>query len=294
MNIRTDLALEALEIKKTTEKDFDGIEIKNEDIEEFEVVTMKVKTEKGEEKIGKKRGEYITINLPDMFHHNPESDKSLIEITKKCLLELIGDIGGKTVLVVGLGNRAITADCIGPKVVEKLLVTRHIFEYLSPEFSNNMESVCAISPGVLGITGIESGEIIAGVCKRVKPDLVIAIDALAARRAERVSHTIQMCDCGISPGAGVGNRRNAIDKELLGVDVYVVGVATVVDAYTLVCDAIGKEEGEEIDFKVSNMIVTPKDIDAQAKRLADVIAKAINLAIHKELDEKEISYLVEY
>lgn len=295
MNIRTDLALEAAEIYKEREqKDFDGIEVKSRCEGDFEIVEMEVKTEEGGKKIGKKKGKYVTIKMPDNFHHLPESDEMLISALKNCIRDLTGEIHEKKILVVGLGNREITADCIGPAVVDRLLVTRHIFNYLDEEFSKNMESVCAVSPGVLGITGIESSEVVLGVCEKIKPDLVIAIDALAARSLERVSKTIQLSDCGISPGAGVGNSRKALDRENLGVDVYAIGVPTVVDANTLVCDALGIRENEKIDFKTENMIVTPKDIDAQAKRLTKVMAMGLNLAIHKELSEKEILYLTEY
>ena len=295
MNIRTDLALEAAEIyEKQGKKDFDGIEITRSEAEGFEVIEMYVKTEDGAKKIGKEKGRYITIEMPRDFHHNPENDKELIQILKNCLTNLMGETKGKTVLVAGLGNRGITADCIGPAVVDGLLVTRHIFSHMPPQYSEKMKSVCAVSPGVLGITGIETGEILAGVCERVKPDLVIAVDALAAKSLERVNKTVQLCDSGISPGAGVGNSRKALNRDLLGAEVYVIGVPTVVDAYTLICDAIGEENCKNITPRVENMIVTPKDIDAQAKRLSAVIAKAINCALQEELDESEISYLVDY
>ena len=166
MNIRTDIALEAAEINKEREqKDFDGIEVKSRCEGDFEIVEMEVKTEEGGKKIGKKKGKYVTIKMPDNFHHLPESDEMLISALKNCIRDLTGDIHEKKILVVGLGNREITADCIGPAVVDRLLVTRHIFNYLDEEFSKNMESVCAVSPGVLGITGIESSEVVLGVCE---------------------------------------------------------------------------------------------------------------------------------
>ncbi len=295
LSIRTDLALEAAQIyKNKTGYDSDGIEIKNINQDGFEISFMYVKTNEGAKKIGKEKGKYVTIQVPGGFYQMPEHDETLIGIICDNLLEMTGDLTGKKILAAGLGNRAITADCIGPKVVENLLVTRHIHEYMPKSLSGDMGNVCAISPGVLGITGIETGEILAGVCEKVKPDAVVLIDALAAKSINRVASTIQMCDSAISPGSGVGNRRMALDEKLLGAKVYVIGVPTVVDAYTMICDVTGEDKADVVSSKIVNMTVTPKDIDLQAKRMASVISAALNRAFNPNLDSEQINYLTNY
>lgn len=277
MNIRTDLAMEAVEIyEKHEKKDFDGIEITTAEKDGVSISMMHIKDDAGAKKLDKKKGRYLTIEIPeDYFIKNPEAEESLAYITADCLLELTGDTKGKCILVVGLGNRAITADSIGPDTVDSILVTRHIKDLIEEEIG----CVCATAPGVMGITGIETGEIVSGIAKNVSPDLVICVDALAAKSVDRVGRTIQMCDCGISPGAGVGNNRKALDEELLGVPVYVIGVPTVVDAYTLVCDMTGKDSMDFISDKTKNFSVAPKDVDFMIEQMSDIISKAINIAL---------------
>lgn len=292
---RTDLAMEAAEIYKSrTEADRDGIEIKQCEQNGFTINTMTVKTEHGAKKIGKAKGKYVTIQLTENFYNMPEYDEVLSDIISKQLLEMTGSLKGKAVLTAGLGNRAITADCIGPKAVENLLITRHIRKYVPYEISKNLGEVCAVAPGVLGITGIETGEILSGICEKVKPDVVILIDALAAKSIKRVVTTVQMCNSAIAPGSGVGNRRFAIDENLLGAKVYVIGVPTVVDAYTMLCDISKKDVISAAADDIQNMTVTPKDIDAKAKRMASVIAFALNKAFNPNLTDEEINYLTNY
>lgn len=276
MKIRTDLAMEAVEIyEKHEKKDFDGIEITTAEKDGVKVSMMHVKDEEGAKKIDKKQGRYLTIEIPEGFFNLPESEDKLSYITADCLIEMLGDTKGKCTLVVGLGNRAITADSIGPDTVDNVLVTRHIKDLIE----NEIGCVCATAPGVMGITGIETGEIVSGIVKNVRPDLVICVDALAAKSVDRVGNTIQMCDCGISPGAGVGNSRKALDSTLLGVPVYVIGVPTVVDAYSLVCDLTGRESFEEIGDKTKNFSVAPKDIDFVVEQMSEIISRAINIAL---------------
>ena len=223
-----------------------------------------------------------------------------------------------TVLVVGLGNWNVTPDALGPKTLSQLMVTRHLLEYVPKEVDEGVRPVCAIAPGVLGITGIETGEIIRGIVDKIKPDVVIAIDALASRRMERVNTTIQIADTGISPGSGVGNKRMALSKETLGVPVIAVGVPTVVDAATMANDTIDKvidslinEAKEEKDFYnmlknidrgekyqliqevlqpyVGNLIVTPKEIDDVVDRIAKVIANGLNIALHQGITLNDVN-----
>ena len=225
----------------------------------------------------------------------------------------------KTALVVGLGNWQVTPDALGPKVTEKIMVTRHLQTVMPEAIDDSVRPVCSIAPGVLGITGIETVEIIKGVVEKIKPDLVICIDALAARRVERVNTTIQIGDTGISPGAGVGNNRKQINEENLGVKVIAIGVPTVVDAVTIANDTIDlvvdsliknsssgtdfykmlksldKNEKEKLIKEVISskanidMIVTPKDIDLIINSLSKIIANGINMAVQPNMDMEEIN-----
>jgi len=191
------------------------------------------------------------------------------------------------VLIVGLGNINITADNIGPKVSHRIIVTRHLKDDM-PESFEDFHSVCAISPGVLGLTGIETGEIIKGVADRISPAAIIAIDALATSDLNRLGNTIQICDSGIAPGSGVGNYRFAINRETFGVPVIAIGIPTVVEAGTMVRELIGDDY--DIDSKIPDMplVVTPKDIDVLSDKSAEVIACGINLALHRKIDEREL------
>ncbi len=277
MNIRTDLAMEAVELYcKDEKKDFDGIEITTSKKGDVTVSVMNVKNETAEKKINRKKGTYLTVEFPaEFFTRNINAEEELSEIVAECLGLLTGDTKGKCVLVVGLGNRAITADSIGPAATDMILVTRHIKELIGSELAY----VCASTPGVMGITGMETGEIVSGIVKNVNPDMVICIDALAAKSIERVGTTIQMCNTGIAPGAGVGNNRKALDCELLGVPVYVIGVPTVVDAYSLVCDITGEENFKTVGEKCENFSVAPKDVDFLCEQMAEVISRGINIAL---------------
>ena len=193
-------------------------------------------------------------------------------------------------LVVGLGNRAITPDAIGPKVHEHTLVTRHLVEQI-PEHFGAFRPVASLSAGVLGATGMESGELVQAVCRRLKPACVVAVDALASRSLKRLCRTVQLSDTGIAPGSGVGNHRWALDRASLGVPVLAVGVPTVVDASTLAADLLGQEElpplGEGRD-----LLVTPKDIDSQVDDLAKVIGYGISLALQPGLDVADLDLLL--
>jgi len=225
-------------------------------------------------------------------------------------------------LVIGLGNWNVTPDALGPKVVSRLMVTRHLLEYVPDQVDEGVRPVCAVSPGVLGITGIETGEIVRGIVDRVKPDVVIAIDALASRKMERVNTTIQIADTGISPGSGVGNKRMELSRETLGVPVIAIGVPTVVDAATmandtidLVIDNLIREAKEDSHFYnmlknidrnekyqliqevlqpyVGNLVVTPKEIDDVVDRIAKVIANGLNIALHQGITLNDVNRYVQ-
>lgn len=230
-------------------------------------------------------GTYITFLLSKVWQSSRDEAMNAARAIRDELVKLLPEEG--TVLIVGLGNINITADNIGPKVSHRIIVTRHLKDDM-PESFEDFHSVCAISPGVLGLTGIETGEIIKGVADRISPAAIIAIDALATSDLNRLGNTIQICDSGISPGSGVGNYRFAINKETFGVPVIAIGIPTVVEAGTMVRELIG--DNYDIDSKIPDMplVVTPKDIDVLSDKSAEVIACGINLALHRKIDEREL------
>lgn len=318
---RTDLAMEAREIylEDTKSKtDTNGIEAEESDADfGMKITRVKITDKDGEAALGKAQGTYITIELPDPNDTIQEAYEEACRICAGELCTLLSNQKLDNVLVIGLGNRSITADALGPKTVDSILITRHLLEAMPKEIDSRLRSVCAVSPGVLGITGIETGEIVKGVVEKVRPSLVIAIDALCSRRMERINNTVQLTDTGIVPGAGIGNRRMAIDKRELGVPVIAIGVPTVVDAATIAGDTIdmlvenlkanAKENlplykmlsviAEEDKYTMikqmmypdySDFIVTPKEVDSAVNRIADIIANGINIALHEGISLSDI------
>ena len=314
-NIRTDLALEEKERFESDQVEVQGVVLEEEYDKEREirVTTVRIETESGAKTMGKPVGTYLTIEAPNLsspdegIHRevSEELAKYLIEVMKKIIPESEHD---KEVLVIGLGNRQATPDALGPYVADNLNVTRHIVKeygkYAALEEMNCV--VSAIVPGVMAQTGMETAEIIKGVVRETKPDLLIVIDALAARNSRRLNRTIQIADTGINPGSGVGNYRNAITKETIGVPVIAIGVPTVVDAVTIVSDTMenllsaletseslkgvglvlgGYSEAEKYELikeliapNLNSMFMTPKDIDETVKRLSYTISEGLNLA----------------
>ncbi len=312
---RTDLALERHELAKRMQPKIPGVVEEKEALDGITVSRMKVTSAAGEKAIGKKRGQYITLEVPGLRHRDPRLQDRVVdqlEIEFGTLLDLPRHA---SVLVIGLGNEHVTPDALGPKVVERLFVTRHLFPYMPELKQQGYRTVAALSPGVLGVTGIETSEIVKGTVEHVKPDVVIAIDALASRSLSRVNSTIQIADTGISPGAGVGNKRKALDEDTLGCKVYAVGVPTVVDAATIANDAMDLVLGqlrasvpnnsasqlfdqfedterwqmirEVLDPLGNNLMVTPKEIDEFVDDVADVVARGLNLALHPAMAEAE-------
>ena len=314
-NIRTDLALEEKERFESDQVEVQGVVLEEEYDKEREirVTTVRIETENGAKTMGKPVGTYLTIEAPNLsspdegIHRevSEELAKYLIEVMKKIIPESEHD---KEVLVIGLGNRQATPDALGPYVADNLNVTRHLVKeygkYAALEEMNCV--VSAIVPGVMAQTGMETAEIIKGVVRETKPDLLIVIDALAARNSRRLNRTIQIADTGINPGSGVGNYRNAITKETIGVPVIAIGVPTVVDAVTIVSDTMenllsaletseslkgvglvlgGYSEAEKYELikeliapNLNSMFMTPKDIDETVKRLSYTISEGLNLA----------------
>lgn len=294
LEFRTDLALEA---KQNLGINLEGIEHTKKELEDVTVSKIEVKTSEASNRIGKPCGNYVTVEVPALTDNFECTDKR-VKIISDELKELIPKQG--LVLVAGLGNLSITPDALGPKSASMVLATRHIIGEIAK--STGLEAlrpVAVISPGVLGKTGIETGELIFSVSERLKPSCVIAIDALASRELKRLGCTVQLSDTGISPGSGIGNHRLKIDKSSLGVPVIGIGVPTVVDASTLAMDLIHHENEEERDSlkeKVSprgeSMIVTPREIDLLIERASKLIGMSINCALHPDFSPNDLFSLV--
>lgn len=290
--IYTDLAAELREL----DPDLKGISEKTENEDGIEIKRVGIVTKEAAGKIGKAIGNYVTIDFRTA-EERPTGLYKTVEnkLAKEIRRMLRFDIDSSTILVAGLGNRNVTPDSLGPRVVERIAVTRHISQYLPQAFDFPYCAVCAVAPGVLGITGVETSDIIKGIVQSARPDCIIAIDALASRRAARISSTIQLSDAGISPGSGIGNRRADLSDAVLGVPVIAIGVPLVVHASTIARDVIslmakesGIEDGEDkldqltnkiVEQHLDNMFVTPKDIDIIADEMSTIIANAINSAI---------------
>ncbi len=290
--LHTDLALEERE-KFQDDVEVSGVALNRECFENNMIIitTVDILNEHGAQVMGKAKGTYVTIEAPDMENDEKIAQK-VSEYVAREIHRINKKINMKKVIVAGLGNREVTPDMLGPMVTDELYVTNHIYaEFGSEAFDDKKPlKVCAIAPGVMAQTGMETKELIKGIAAQINPDCVFVIDALAARSVSRLNTTIQLTDTGISPGSGVGNHRNAINSETIGVPVIAIGVPTVVDAFTIINDSMEKYlEGigmtkQEISsfmngFAVSNatnMIVTPKNIDESVENIARVIASALN------------------
>ncbi len=279
MKIRTDLALECREMFA---EEISGVESTSQDDDGITVTHVNIKTDEGANRIGKPVGSYVTIEIDNMFYDDDDMKERGEKAVSDELKKLLEKQNTDSVLVVGLGNQYITPDSIGPKTVGKVTVTRHITSAAQLGFNFNIRPVSAVAPGVLGITGIETGEIVKGVVEHVKPTLVIAVDALAARKISRLGTTIQLSDTGISPGSGVGNNRKELTEKTLGVPVVAIGVPMVVDATTLAMDIVrdrAQIKNELLDDS-RGMILTPNDVDAISNIASDIISGGINTALH--------------
>lgn len=297
--IRTDLALEATERFKEENVEVHGVEVREKYDKEKDVRTtvVRITTENGAKTMGKPQGTYITIEAPDLSVPDEDYHREISEEVAHHLKELIDFSQQQSVLVVGLGNQDITADSLGPRAVGNIHMTRHVIrEYGLKSCSHmKMHQISGIVPGVMAQTGMETLEIVQGVVAEIKPDVVIAIDALAARSTARLNRTIQITDTGISPGSGVGNHREGLNEENLSVRVIGIGVPTVVDAATIVHDSMSDlldalEEEEQKEFleemispKLYTMFVTPKDVDETVKYLSFTISEGLNLAFSDSL-----------
>ena len=292
--IRTDLALETTERFTEEHVEIRGVEIREDYDQEKDIRTtvVKITTENGAKAMGRPQGNYITIEAPDLSAADEGYHREISEEIAKHLRSLIDLDHEKSILVVGLGNQAVTADSLGSHVVKNLHMTRHIIrEYGQKNLGKEeMHRTSGIIPGVMAQTGMETSEIVQGIVDETKPDVVIAVDALAARSVRRLNRTVQITDTGIHPGSGVGNHRIGLTEENLQIKVIGIGVPTVVDAATIVHDSMAHlldalEEQEQKEFleemispNLYSMFVTPKDVDETVKYLSFTISEGLNLA----------------
>ena len=292
--IRTDLALEAREIwsesaGKTTK--LPGVEAEEYKKGSFKVSTVRILNGQGERELGKPVGNYITIELDGLIRREENAFNDAVQLLAEQLRSVLELSKDSTVLVAGLGNISITPDAVGPESVNCVMVTRHLKERL-PEHFGEFREVSAVQTGVLATTGMESAELIKAIAQRLKPDKVIAIDALASRKMKRLCRTLQIADTGIVPGSGVGNSRAALNYDTLGIPVIAIGVPTVVDAFTLANDIMGDNGVTDISRdrinKDRDMIVTPRDIDKRVTDVSKLIGYGINVALHDGLTIEDV------
>jgi spore protease len=316
LSIQTDLAVEEMErlTHETGRREIPGVKIEEETSDTVKITRVKVLSEEGVSYMGKPVGEYISLEIPPLFERNRVLAEAIAGALAKELAAVADLKPEQSILLVGLGNWNATPDALGPKVVGQVLVTRHLRNYVPPEIKGNLRAVAAISPGVLGLTGIETMEIVKGIVDRIQPDLVIAVDALCARNIQRILSTVQITDTGISPGSGVGNRRAGLNQDTLGVPVLAIGVPTVVRAVTIATEtidtlvdklsdserfyeilrAMGNHDkdaliNEVLSPSVGSLVVTPKEIDALVEETSRVIAGGLNAALHPNITGEDIA-----
>ena len=296
---RTDLALEAREIWESganRARQLHGVESEQTEREGFPVTTVRITGQEGARALGKPEGTYVTLELAGLHRREEEAFPRAVRALAAELRRLLPQCNG-TVLVAGLGNRAITPDNVGPTAVEYTLVTRHLVEQVPAHFGH-FRPVAALAAGVLANTGMESSELVGAVTERISPSCVIVIDALASRSLNRVCCTVQLADTGISPGSGVGNHRAPLNRETLGVPVIALGVPTVVDAATLCADVLaeagrGELEPDALHGMAARLMVTPTDIDRRVADLSKVIGYAVSLALQEDLTVEDLDLLLE-
>lgn len=314
INFKTDMADERVDTYKRVNNltEIDGVKVESKN-DEIVTTTVDVLNENGATALSKEIGKYITMEIKDIKYLEEKDKNKIINTLSNEIKNLIGEDKTKSILVVGLGNIYVTPDSLGPKVVQTVDITRHLINFAKDLVEPDTRSVSALSPGVLGTTGIETSEIITSVCNEVKPDIVIAIDSLASSSINRLGTTIQLSNTGITPGAGVRNKREGINQNTLNVPVIAIGVPTVVDMATITSEAIDKmvevtkqkiENGdnsvnkEQIEKVINifnddnkynmianvldtdNFIVTPKEIDDVIQIVSDLISGGINMSIN--------------
>lgn len=290
MERRTDLAVEERELLG---EDVKGAQYSDEERGGLRIERLRITTERAGQLLKKPMGTYVTIELPPLTDNVRDTDTRIRTLSEEIgrLLPVNG-----LVLVAGLGNIEITPDALGPKTASKVLATRHITGEIARSTGlDRLRAVAVMNTGVTGQTGIETGELLMGIIRSVRPSALIVIDALASRRLERLGCTVQISDAGISPGAGVGNHRLRIDRSTMGIPVVAIGVPTVVDALTLAFDLLDIDDermGVELSKAVSpqgrSMVVTPKEVDLLIDRAAHLISLSVNMALQPDLDTDDL------
>ena len=289
MAFRTDLAVEAIENHKTAAA-LPHVRQSDRMLEGFAVHEVRILSEDAAREIGKPQGRYLTLELDALIRREEDAFPRACKALSTLLRELLPHPNDGPVLIAGLGNRMITPDAIGPQTADHVIATRHLVAQ-SPAIFADWRPVSALAPGVLGQTGVETGEVICGVLDRVRPAAVIAVDALAAGRLSRLLRTVQLADTGITPGAGVGNARTALNEETLGVPVIAVGVPTVVDGATLaheISSQLGQPDCEALDDLSQPVMITTRDIDREVADISRMIGYAVNMALHPHLGVADI------
>ena len=306
-NLQLDLAVEAKDlVRGTTGREIPGVEEQVEKLEHCKITTIKITSDQGAAQIGKPRGTYITIESPPLKINDPYVKEEIISAMEKGLQTLIGGRvkPGDTVLLVGLGNWRATADSLGPKFIEYSPITRHYHQYAPDALVEGMRPTCGIAPGVLGITGLETFEVIKGVVEKVKPAAIIVVDALTAQNVDRIGSSVQMSDTGIQPGSGIGNARHALTEQELGSPVIAVGCPTIVNAAVIASQVVRKfciDSGisfdeiranntikEILSFYGGSLAVTPKEIDDIIENSSRIIAMGVASALFPGISQEQL------
>lgn len=304
---RTDLAMESFEA--SGKGAMPGVQVNHWDASDIRITEVLITDTESARELGKPCGSYLTLECPHLREHDPDARLAMASLLSEEIARLLPtDTSDAPIMVVGLGNRSITPDSLGPLAVDRTLVTRHMME--GPFAHSNMKSVCAVAPGVLGITGIETMEMVESIAGKIHPRAIICIDSLAARDSHRIGSTIQLTNTGIQPGGGVGNHRKPLTQETLGAPVISLGMPTVIYAATLARDAFAWLAGKEGDAanhetaladmertllsaEIGEMIVTPREIDVLIQDAAGIIASAVNHALQPDLSDAEISAMMD-
>ena len=286
--VRTDLALEAHQLHREREgQTLEGVTCQDTTCQGYETHVMQIITPQAAQTLGKPVGTYVTVEPDGLLRREEAGFVRAVEAVAGQLSPMLPEKG--LALVVGLGNRAITPDLVGPKAVDYTLVTRHLVEQL-PQFGH-LRPVAAVAAGVLGTTGVESGTLVEALVERLHPACVLAVDALASRSVHRLCRTVQLSDTGIVPGSGVGNHRRALNRETLGVPVFSLGVPTVVDGATLLYDLLGDHAPKDVPGR--DLFVTPREVDSRVADLSRVLGYAVSRALNPSLSVEELTMLVE-
>ena len=295
--IRTDLAMESF---GHGGEGMPGVHVNHWEEMGVSLTEVVVETEEASRALGKAAGVYMTLECPAIRQRDLDARLAMANLLGEEMARMLPGEGEAPVLVIGLGNRRITPDSLGPQTIDRTLVTRHMFEQLPGFADERMRSVCALAPGVLGVTGIETMEMVEALVAKVRPRVILCVDSLAARAAGRIGTAIQLTDTGIQPGSGVGNHRRSLTRETLGVPVIAVGMPTVIYAATLTRDAmetlspdtaeddLDRVEQELLTGAQGEMVVTPREIDEIISDTAGVIATAVNRALQPDLSQEEI------